>query len=131
MDLDKLKSVFKKITDTETYSLSLITTWLKERDISFKYSSSLIDNYCIYEHGIRIHFEGFDLSVQTHPMIAGWAFVETLKTDDMLSDTRYKTPEDFFNFLENLLKEEKLKENVEEEKEKTLTNSTITISSTI
>ena len=115
MDLDKLKSVFKKITDTETYSLSLITVWLKERDISFKYSSSLIDNYCIYEHGIRIHFEGFDLSVQTHPMIAGWAFVETLRTDDMTSDTRHKTPEIFFEFLEKLLKDEKLKEEENEE----------------
>ena len=35
----------------------------------------------------------------------------------MSSDTRHKSPEDFFNFLENLMKEEKLKENIEEEKE--------------
>ncbi len=114
MDLDKLKSVFE-ITDNETYSLSLITNWLKERDIPFKYSSSRIDNYCLYEHGIRIYFEGFDLSVQTHPMIAGWSFVETLRTDNMTSDTRHKTPEFFFEFLEKLLKDEKLKKDNEEE----------------
>ena len=117
MDLDKIKNVFKEIKDNETYSLSLITNWLKERDIPFKYSSSRIDNYCLYQHGIRIAFKGFDLSVQTHPMIAGWAFVETLRTDDMTSDTRHKTPEIFFEFLEKLLKHEKLKENENEKEE--------------
>ena len=119
MDLNKLKNIFVKIQESdETYSLSLITSWLKDKDIPFKYASSNVDRYSLYEHGIRIQFEGFDLSIQTHPMIAGWAFVETLRTDDMSSDTRHKSPEDFFNFLENLLKEEKLKEEkLKEEKE--------------
>ena len=121
MDLNKLKNIFVQMQNSnisqETYSLSLITTWLEDKNIPFKYSSSCIDIYSIYEHGIRIQFEGFYLSIQTHPMIAGWAFVETLRTDDMSSDTRHKSPEDFFNFLENLLKEEKLKEEKEEEKE--------------
>ena len=121
MDLNKLKNIFVQMQNSnisqETYSLSLITTWLEDKNIPFKYSSSSIDRYSLYEHGIRIQFEGFYLSIQTHPMIAGWAFVETLRTDDMSSDTRHKTPEDFFNYLENLLKEEKLKENIEEEDE--------------
>jgi len=121
MDLNKLKNIFVKLQNStiseETYSLSLITTWLKDKNIPFKYASSNVDRYSLYEHGVRIQFEGFSLSIQTHPMIAGWAFVETLRTDDMSSDTRHETPEDFFNFLENLMKEEKLKENIEEEKE--------------
>lgn len=107
---------FKLLDNEETYSLKVITSWLKERNIPFKYSSSPIDRYCLYQHGIRIKFVGFELSLQTHPMIAGWAFVESLRTDNMLSDTRYDTPEKFFEFLDNLLKEEKLEEK-EEEKE--------------
>lgn len=88
---------------SETYSLSLITTWLKHKNIEFKYASAPVDRFGIYEHGIRISFPSFNLSVQTHPMVAGWAFAETLKSDDPINETRHPTPEKLFEYLEELL----------------------------
>jgi hypothetical protein len=94
--------------DKETYSLNIITNWLKEHNIPFRYAyNRSICSNLLYEHGIRIDLKKFTLSVQTHPIIAGWAFVETLKTNDMLSDLRHKTPEDFFKYLEKLIDDER------------------------
>jgi len=95
--------------NNETYSLNIITKWLKEHNIPFRYASSkTVSNNLLYEHGIRIDFKEFTLSVQTHPIIAGWAFVETLKTNDMLNELRHKTPEDLFKYIEKLLGDEKV-----------------------
>lgn len=88
---------------SETYSLSLITSWLKEKNKEFKYSSAPVDRFGIYEHGIRISFPSFSLSVQTHPKVTGWAFAETLKSDDTINETRHPTPEKLFEYLEELL----------------------------
>ena len=97
-------SIFKTfLKDSETYSLKVITDWLKHKNISYKYASSPIDRVCMYQHGIRVSFPTFELSIQTHPAIAGPAFVETLRMDNMLSDTRHATPEIFFEFLNELL----------------------------
>jgi hypothetical protein len=83
---------------SETYSLNIITSWLKDKNIEFKYSSAPVDRF-----GIRIIFPTFNLSVQTHPMVAGWTFAETLKTNDMLNETRHATPEKLFDYIEELL----------------------------
>jgi len=88
---------------SETYSLSVITSWLKEKNIQFKYYSAPVDRFGIYEHGVRIIFPSFNLSVQTHPMVAGWAFAETLKSDDPINEIRHPTPEKLFEYLEELL----------------------------
>ena len=90
---------------SETYSLNIITSWLKDKNIEFKYSSAPVDRFGNYEHGIRIIFPTFNLSVQTHPMVTGWAFAETLKTNDMINETRHDTPEKLFDYIEELLNE--------------------------
>jgi hypothetical protein len=88
---------------SETYSLNLITSWLKEKNINFKYSSAPVDRFGIYEHGVSISFPSFYLSIQTHPIVTGWAFAETLKSDDQINETRHPTPEKLFQYLEELL----------------------------
>ena len=115
-----IKEIFQKIKtndnneNNETYSLQLITTWLKEKNVTFTYSSSAVDMLGLYEHGIRIPLKKYNLSIQTHPTIAGPAFAETLKTNDITSDKRHSKPEDLFNYIEALLKQEN--EDTEEEK---------------
>jgi hypothetical protein len=66
----------------------------------------LKDPIKIYEHGIRINMEEYELSIQTHPSVTGWAFAETLKTNDIINEQRHKTPEDLFNYLEDILKKD-------------------------
>jgi hypothetical protein len=89
----------------ETYSLRIITEWLTSNNISYIYRSSGVDPIRIYEHGIQIRIPGDrTLSIQTHPSVAGWAFAETLITDDMLNEKRHKTPDDLFEYILELLK---------------------------
>jgi len=96
--------------DSETYSLKIITNWLKHKNISYKYSSSPVDMLGMYQHGIIVYFPQFELSIQTHPSVAGPAFAETLRLDNMLSDTRHNTPEILFEFLDELLTTEVIDE---------------------
>lgn len=103
--MDNLRPEEKK----ETYSLRIITEWLKSKNITYSYSSSNVDMLNLYEHGLRISFKDYKLSVQTHPTIAGWAFAESLKTNDIISDTRHETPQDLFSFIEGLIQEEEEK----------------------
>jgi len=110
--MENLKDIFKKLRQEEqkeTYSLRIITEWLKSKNITYNYSSSNVDMLNLYEHGLRISFKDYKLSVQTHPTIAGWAFAESLKTNDIISDTRHANPEDLFNFIEGLIQEEEEK----------------------
>lgn len=87
----------------ESYSLCIITRWLKRKKIDYKYSQSNVLGMYLYQTGITIKIKDEEISIQTHPMIAGWAFAETLIRSNMLSDTRHATPEDLFNFIERLL----------------------------
>ena len=87
----------------ETYSLSIITRWLKRKKIDYKYSQSNVLGMYLYQTGIAIKIKDDEISIQTHPMIAGWAFAETLIKSNMFSDTRHATPEDLFKFIESLL----------------------------
>lgn len=87
----------------ETYSLSIITRWLKRKKIDYKYSQSNVLGMYLYQTGIAIKIKDDEISIQTHPMIAGWAFAETLIRSNMFSDTRHATPEDLFKFIESLL----------------------------
>ena len=110
--MENLKDIFKKLRpkeQKETYSLRIITEWLNSKNITYSYSSSNVDMLNLYEHGLRISFKDYKLSVQTHPTIAGWAFAESLKTNDIISDTRHETPQDLFNFIEGLIQEEEEK----------------------
>jgi len=87
----------------ETYSLNIITRWLKRKKIDYKYSQSNVLGMYLYQTGIAIKIKDEEISIQTHPMIAGWAFAETLIKSNMFSDTRHATPEDLFKFIESLL----------------------------
>lgn len=116
IDINKIRESFSLLSfkngnlNNETYSLKIITTWLKNKDIKYKYlSSSMVDRYLIYEHGVVVTIGDREISIQTHPLIAGYAFAETLFRDDMLSDRRHTTPEKLFEFLEELLTSEIVK----------------------
>ena len=43
---------------SETYSLNIITSWLKDKNIEFKYSSAPVDRF-----GIRIIFPTFNSNI--------------------------------------------------------------------
>jgi hypothetical protein len=87
----------------ETYSLKIITEWLTKHNISYKYSSSLVGGFSNAEHGVKIDIKHGQLSIQTHPMVASWAFAETLETTDYDSDKRHETPEMLFEYISGLL----------------------------
>lgn len=112
--LDSLKETFKKLgneKDNETYSLRIITEWLKSNNISYMYNSSpAVDKYLLYEHGVTATIGDKKISIQTHPTIAGYAFAETLLYGNMLSDTRHRTPEILFEFLTKMLTTEIIEE---------------------
>lgn len=91
------------INTNETYSLSIITRWLKNKNIEYKYCQGRVLGMYLYETGIAIKIKDETISIQTHPMIAGCSFAETLIRSNMLSDTRHATPEDLFKFIESLL----------------------------
>ena len=108
------EKIFKNYN--ETYSLRIITDWLKKKNISYKYNNggSMYPSLEIYNHGINVKlhktFENnennekiTELSIQTNHIIAGWAFAETLLRYDMLSDTRHANPEDLFKYISNFL----------------------------
>lgn len=100
-DDDDDNDIFKNRKDT--YSLSIITTWLKEKNIPFTYCNGGGVGFMFYNHGLRISIKNDTLSVQTHPNITGWAFAETLLLSNMRDETRHKTPEDLFTYIKSLL----------------------------
>ena len=105
--LYEILSNFKtKTSKDETYSLRIVTDWLTSHNISYEYRSAGVDAIRIYEHGVSVKLPGNNnklLSIQTHSSVAGWAFAETLLTDNMLSEIRHKTPEALFEYIRELL----------------------------
>lgn len=91
--------------NNETYSLKIITDWLKQQNIPYVYADAPVDRFGMYHHGIRVSLPTTELSIQTHPSVAGWAFAETLQISNMLSDTRHVTPEKLFEFIEGFFDE--------------------------
>ena len=87
----------------ETYSLRIITDWLKKYGIPYTYSSPRVGGFLNVEHGVKIDIKHGQLSIQTHPMVASWAFAETLETSDYNSDKRHETPEVLFEYILGLL----------------------------
>lgn len=99
---DKLgRTFFSK--DNETYSLKIITNWLKQQNIPYVYADAPVDRFGLYHHGVRVSLPASELSIQTHPTVAGWAFAETLQISNMFSDTRHETPEKLFEFIEGFM----------------------------
>ena len=99
----------------ETYSLRVITAYLKSKNIPFEYSSANVGD-ALHEHGCRIDLGGdLKMSTQTHPMIAGSAFAETAIQNTRLRKLvynsfgyqddvmRHKTPERLFAHIEKVL----------------------------
>lgn len=104
-----------------TYSVKKIMEKFKDDDnlLSINFHSSRIDWACPYEHGIKITFKNkvdptlpeLHMSVQTHPLIAGYAFAETAMQTDLThifpralgyddDIIRHMEPEDLFNHIE-------------------------------
>lgn len=96
----------------DSYSLKLVIDWLKTKDIQYKYASCPI-GHGFTEHGVRVKLGGdCELSVQTHPDIAGPAFAETalMYNNDIAYVLNYKwdvirwdTPESLFEHIENMV----------------------------
>lgn len=97
--------------DNETYSLKIITEWLKQKNISYVYADAPVESFGMYHNGVRVSlknsssFKPVELSIQTHPAIAGPAFAETLQLPNRLSDVRHATPEKLFEFIEGFFDE--------------------------
>lgn len=106
LDSEKLNTLVDKVKKNffqdPTYSLKIIIDWLDIKNIPYTFASSRVDNSCLYQTGVRVKIKNQEISIQTHPSVAGWAFAETLNVSNMLSDTRHKTPEDLFSYLEKL-----------------------------
>jgi hypothetical protein len=110
-----LKEIFKNIKNDsqesyETYSLNIITKWLKDNNLNYVYNScraASYNDFLLYEHGVTLILNNLHVSIQTHPMIAGSCFAETLKKNNILSDTRHETPEKLFEYLNEIILEDK------------------------
>lgn len=137
--MENLKQIFKSLNKNnnndeegmssdrdETYSLNIITKWLKHNNLNYEYNSpraASSNGFLLYEHGVTLILDHLKVSIQTHPIIAGWSFAETLITNNMLSDIRHETPEKLFEYLNKIILEDKTFKNsdddiLEEEKDK-------------
>lgn len=98
----------------ETYSLRLITDFLKDKNITFEYCNSKV-GFMLYNHGCRIDITPrYKLSIQTHPSVIGGAFAETALQDidnaRLVYDgtmgyhdvKRFDTPEELFDHIKIL-----------------------------
>jgi len=100
----------------ETYSLRVVTEFLRQNNIEFDYSNARVGGTNFYDHGCRIKIDDrYSISVQTHPSIAGNSFAETA-LQDMISKQivydgtygydavkQHDTPEDLFQHLRDVL----------------------------
>lgn len=107
MDETTRKNLFNSLYDIlisnkETYSLSIITRWLNEKQIEFKYHNPAVISTSLINHGIHITIKNKNISIQTHPTVAGWAFAETCCLDDIQNEKRHETPEKLFEYLESI-----------------------------
>lgn len=94
--------------NNETYSLKLITNWLQDKGLQYTFRSANGAALGYYEHGIRVKFNTYELSIQTHPDIAGWAFAETMRSTNLISETKHATPQELFDYLDRLIKEDRM-----------------------
>ena len=70
-----------------SYSLGKVIEFLQKNEYEFKESSSSGAGYCGVEHGVRVLVGGgIEISIQTHPIIAGSSFAETaiMHNDNMI-----------------------------------------------
>lgn len=70
-----------------SYSLGKVIEFLQKNEYEFKASSSSGAGYCGVEHGVRVLVGGgIEISIQTHPIIAGSSFAETaiMHNDNMI-----------------------------------------------
>lgn len=95
----------------ETYSLRLVTQFLKEHGIDFEHSSANV-GILFNDHGCRVKVNDvLDLSIQTHPDVTGTSFAETALmntiTNKMVDDgthgyddiRRWDTPDELFQHI--------------------------------
>lgn len=100
--------------ENETYTLRIITTYLKSKGISFEHWSSNV-GISFYEHGCRVKLnETYSLSIQTHTDVVGRSFAETalqnMETKRIVHDgtygyddvIRHDTPEKLFEHIDEL-----------------------------
>jgi len=100
----------------ETYSLRLVTDYLKSKNIKYTHSSARI-GIGFYEHGCAIKIsDKYKLSIQTHTDVVGEYFAETALQDvgrgKILYDgtfgyydvKRFMDPNDLFAHIDELLK---------------------------
>lgn len=68
---------------SNTYSLRLVTEFLKSKNIPFVYVNSKVGLFC-YNHGCQIQLcnNKYKMSIQTHPLICGVSFAETAILDN-------------------------------------------------
>jgi hypothetical protein len=98
----------------ETYSLRLVTNFLKEKNIDFEYSNANI-GFDLNDHGCRVKLnDTYSLSIQTHPMVVGSSFAETALqnmvikkivyngTYDYYDAKRFEDPQELFDHLVEL-----------------------------
>jgi hypothetical protein len=95
-----------------TYSLRVVVDHLDSKEMKYKFASGGGGAaMCLYDHGCKVLLSnGFELSVQTHPMLVGPAFAETALIKDgklvwfMSNDgdevIRHDTPEALFEHIE-------------------------------
>lgn len=99
----------------ETYSLGLITKFLKEKGIAYEPRNANV-GFTMHDHGCAVKInDTYTLSIQTHPMIAGESFAETglqnTITKKIVYDgtyrywdvRRFKKPQDLFDHIEWIL----------------------------
>jgi hypothetical protein len=100
----------------ETYSLRQVTTFLKERNIPYKYSNANVLSLSFYNHGCRIDVnDDYKLSIQTHSDVVGPSFAETALQsiakggivydgtygyDDVI---RWNTPQELFDHIDDIM----------------------------
>jgi hypothetical protein len=100
----------------ETYSLRQVTTFLKERNIPYKYSNANV-GISFYNHGCRIDVnDTYKLSIQTHTDIVGPSFAETALQDvkkgqivyngiyGYIDVIRWDSPQELFDHIDTIMK---------------------------
>lgn len=107
-----------------TYSLRVVMDHLESEGLAHRFSSGSVGP-CLYEHGCKVDLPGSDnvqMSIQTHPMLAGSSFAETAVIkdgefiwyavaggDDYVNNgenvvvVRHATPEALFDHLDSAI----------------------------
>lgn len=102
--------------DEETYSLRLVTDFLKQQNIPFELHSANV-GICFAEHGCRVTLDDtYKLSIQTHPDVTGCSFAETALQNMVIRKMvydgthgyydikRWNTPDELFEHILELVK---------------------------